>query len=209
MLNMNLKKYLYSAWLMGMIIIMITACSKDEPYGTDYDIKWPVPTITGISPSDTAVVSSEITITGTGLDKVMTLTIDNRTVTLGDKTETTLKATLPRKFNTSKLTMTNLYRQTIVSKQSLAPKYPDITVDAFPDQIVAGQPFSITGANLDLVTSVIIGNSIVAIASTNATTLNVPTAGLKINAGDQVVVQVQSTYSKVVDGVSLPIDVVE
>jgi len=37
----------------------------------------------------------------------------------------------------------------------------------------------------------------------------VPTAGLKINAGDQVVVQLQSTYSKVVDGVSSPIDVVE
>jgi hypothetical protein len=209
MLNMNLKKYLCSTLLTALIVIMITACSKDEPYGTDYDIKWPVPSITGISPSDTAVVSSEITITGTGLDKIMSLTIDNRTVTLGDKTETTLKATLPRKFNTSKLTMTNLYRQTIVSSQTLAPKYPDITVDAFPDQIVINQPFSITGTNLDLVTSVLIGNSIVAIASTNATTLTVPTAGLKIKAGDQVILQVQSTYSKVVGGVSSDIDVVE
>jgi hypothetical protein len=190
-------------------MFIITSCSDDGDYSEDYDIKWPVPTISSISPADSAVVSSDVILTGTGLDKVMSLTIDNRTMTIVEKSATSLKATLPRKFNTATIAVTNLYRRTVISEKTLAPKYPDVEVSAYPDQIVKEQVIVISGANLDLVTSVLVGTNIVAVASTNPTSLNVPTAGLKINVGDQVVIEVRSTFSDVINSKSGDIDIVE
>jgi hypothetical protein len=200
-LFMNAKHILISL-AVTLCIGVITACSEEEPYGTDYDIKWPVPTISAISPMDSATVSSEITITGTGLDQILTLTVDNRTMTIGEKTGTSLKATLPRKFNASKLTMTNVYRQTIISNDVLSPKYPAIDIVSFPDSIFVNEPIVITGSNLDLATSVLIGANIVAVSSSSAESLTVPTVGLKIKDGDQIVIEVKSTFSKVVNSES-------
>ena len=201
--------------LCGMLVACVagsfmSSCNNDDPaFGSTCDIKWPVVAIAAISPADSATVSSNLIITGTGLDKVMSITIDNRTMTVVDKTATTLTATLPRKFNSSAITFTNLYRQTVKSAKSIAPKYPAIQIVGFPDQITKGQAIVITGTNLDLVTSVLVGSNVVAVSSTNATTLTIQTTGLKINVGDKVVVEVKSNYSKLVNSKSLELEVVE
>jgi hypothetical protein len=202
-------KLIYSIITSVFVASLIIGCQDDPAYSADYDIKWPVPVITAISPKDTAMVSDNITITGTGLDNVTSLTIDNRSMTIVDKQPTALVVTLPRKFNTSVITMTNLYRQTVKSSTALAPKYPAIHVTTFPDQIVKDEAFVINGTNLDLATSVIVGSNVIAVSSTSATSLTVQTLGLKIKPGDKAVVEVKSNFSKVLDGKSNEIDVVE
>lgn len=200
-----MKTYLHTCIkiTLGLLVTMVfTHCGDDPAYSADYDIQWPVPTIASISPAAKAEVSSTVTLTGTGLDKVMTVTIDNRTMTIADQSETTLHVVLPRRFNTSAITLTNLYRQTVISGTTLSPAYPDITISQFPAAIVKGEPVVINGTNLDLITSVVIGSSVVAISSTNMTKLEIPTDGLKLTAGDDVVVEVGSTFSTVVNGKS-------
>ena len=191
------------------LLALLPGCSDDPAYGSDYDIRWPVSTAAAIAPADSALVSSAITLSGTELDKVTTITIDNRTMTIVNQTATTLTATLPRKFNASAITLTNLYRQTFLTTQKIAPKYPAVQVTSFPTIITKGQPIVLTGSNLDLVTSILIGSNVVAVASTDAATLTVQTADLKINPGDNIVLEVRSTYAKVVNNKSGEIDVVE
>jgi hypothetical protein len=204
---MNVKYKILNALIAGFALFT-SACSDDPAYSSDYDINWPQVTIAQISPADSAMVSSNITITGTGMDKISSLTIDNKTMTIVDKTASSITATLPRKFNSSAITINNLYRQTVKSATLLAPKYPAIQIDTYPDQIIKDQPFAITGTNLDLATSILIGSNVVAVSSSNATTLNVPTLGLKIDAGDLIVLEVKSTFSKVVNNKSNEIEVV-
>jgi hypothetical protein len=203
---MNVKHKILTVLIAG--IALMSACSDDPAYSSDYDINWPKVVISQISPGDSALVSSNITITGTGMDKITSITIDNKTMTIVDKTSSSVTATLPRKFNASAITISNLYRQTLKSTELLAPKYPAIEIDGYPDQIVKDQPFVITGSNLDLITSIIVGSNVVAVSSSNATTLSVPTLGLKIESGDLVMLEVKSTFSKVLNNKSNEIEVV-
>lgn len=205
---MNTSLSMYIRITLSLVVIMVFArCGDDPAYSRDYDIKWPVPTIAAVSPTPKAEVSSTVTLTGTGLDKVTSVTIDNRTMTIADQSESMLHVVLPRRFNASAITITNLYRQTVVSTAVLAPTYPDIKVSTFPAAIMKGKAVVIKGTNLDLATSVVIGSAVVAVSSTNQTTLEVPTDGLKLTAGETVVVEVGSTFSTVVNGKSADIPV--
>jgi hypothetical protein len=204
---MNVNYKIINAFIAGLALLT-TACSDDPAYSSDYDIKWPQVTISQVSPGDSALVSSNITITGTGMDKISSMTIDNKTMTIVDKTASSITATLPRKFNSSAVTINSLYRQTVKSNTLLAPKYPAIQIDTYPDLIQKDQTFMIKGTNLDLITSILVGSNVIAVSPSNATTLVVPTVGLKIDAGDFIVIEVKSTFSKVLNSESNEIEVV-
>lgn len=185
------------------------SCSEDEEFSKDYDINWPVPTVTDVSPSEQAMIDSEVTISGTGLDKILSVTIDGKTCQVISTSEGVLKIKLPRKFSPSPISITNHYRQTITTEASIAPVYPEVTITALPSTIEKNQVFVIEGANVDLITSVKIGDQVIAVNGTNANSLSIQTKDLGLQVGDVVTIEVSSTLTEVVNGTVSGVEIVE
>lgn len=202
----------YNSYVLGAfsaVASLLSGCSGEKPYSSDYDIAWPRPVIQSITPTPKVQVSSQISVKGSGLDKILAVTVDGKTVTVVQATDGELTLKLPRRFATSALSITNLYRQTVVSNEKLEPTYPPIAITAFPTTIQAGRPFEIRGQNVDLITSVTIGGNSITVNGSSESSLSVPTSSLSVKPGDKVAIEVSSTLSTITNGRTTDIQIVQ
>ncbi|WP_255039399.1 IPT/TIG domain-containing protein [Lacihabitans soyangensis] len=183
---------------------MLIGCEKQDIFGENYDIDFPVPAVSAVS-SKSALIGSTIILTGTNLDKVTSVKVgaENAEGKIVEKTSTSLKLQLPRIFSKGAFTVSNVYKQATTSSVTIDPIFPDVEITNYPTVIDRGQVFLIGGSNVDLIQEVMIGETKVRLDPTSQTEKQgiVNTQGV-ILSGDQTVIKVSKAYGKVINGIS-------
>ena len=103
------------------VTIGLTCCDDEKEWSKDYDIVWPVSTITGFSPT-TAAPGETITITGTNLDHVFLVHIGSLSCQIANDTRTATQLTItvhPQVTRPSEVSVTNRYDRKFVFKEGL------------------------------------------------------------------------------------------
>lgn len=185
----NIQSLRFLTALLAVAILVATGCKKEDPFSEDYDINWPLPTITAINPS-TADIDTEITIEGTNLESTTTVKIgdNNLSATIVEKTATALKVIVPRRTVTGPVTIETSYKRSVTSEEAFIATYPNTAIVEWPVEITRTQTFEIKGTNMDLITEVSINNQKVAIDNNSMDKVVVPTEGLDLSAETATIV---------------------
>jgi hypothetical protein len=101
------------SWIcLAIVTGILTCCTEDNnEWSKDYDIEWPVSTITNVQPLS-AAPGDIITITGTNLQHTYYLYIGSFECVINSKSETQLQVTVPATVTEpSTVSVYNLYRR--------------------------------------------------------------------------------------------------
>lgn len=190
----------------------LTACEKEKMFGEGFDIPYPIPVISGFSPSN-ALVGSEITISGTNLEKTNSVTIGAEKVSaeIITKSATSVKIKLPRRFSAGVINLSTAFEKSTVSEQVYTPKYPATSVTKWPTEITQTQDIILRGDNMDLIKEIEVGAfKIVANASSlSATQAVFPTTSLALKVGTKLTIKVSKAFGELTNNVSPALDVKE
>jgi hypothetical protein len=166
-----------------------TACEDD----TEYDIDWPVPTITGVS-SYNDLLSATITLQGnfTQVNKVYFGEVEGKNLQVADD-QSSLTIEVPRTMavDGAPIRVTNEYRQSFETAELFVPIIPVTTVIEV-SAIQTGLTFTINGENVDLLTEITVDGEPTAVISSGINTLVVSVAGIDLKAGSLVDVAFKS-----------------
>ncbi|TCO08437.1 IPT/TIG domain-containing protein [Natronoflexus pectinivorans] len=188
-----MKKYFlkYVSITTSLLMIGLLSC-EDKEWGEDYDIKWPVSEILSIS-TNSAQIEDVITITGTNLDKVQSISVGTANCEILEEghTPNQLSFKLPRRVESGMVTSRNVYKRSYTYESILTISYPSILVTGWPTEIVAGQTFTIDGENVDLITRVFIeDHEIVVRPGTNQESITISTAGVPLTIGETATIRI-------------------
>ncbi|MCU0403659.1 MAG: IPT/TIG domain-containing protein [Chitinophagaceae bacterium] len=191
------------AVLMGSFTGLLLGCTKKD-FSEDYDIDWPVPVITNVSPVK-QTIGQNITITGEKFEKLSKVTIGTPEIEAKviSSSATSIVVEVPRTANTGPVTVSTLYKQKGVSTQIFEPVYLNAKVTNWPTRITRGQAFVIRGENMDMVLEVDVdGNKIPINPAPGAAThqQSVGTNGLTLP--DAVVVKITKARAGIENGTS-------
>jgi hypothetical protein len=202
-----LWKLKWSFVITGLLMV-IGGCDKKD-FSENYDINWPVPKISNITPVK-QTIGQNITINGEKFEKLNKVTIGTPEIEARviSANATTIVVEVPRLANPGPVTVSTLYKQKGTSEQVITPVYLDAKVTQWPARITRGQAISIKGENMDMITEVEIDGNRVAInpapgASTDQ--INVGTIGLTLP--DQVVIKITKARAGIQNGTSPAINV--
>lgn len=172
-----------------------TACEDD----TEYDIDWPIPTITSVS-SYNDLLSATITLQGnfTQVNKVYFGEVEGKNLQIADD-QSSLTIEVPRTMAVDGATIrvTNEYRESFETAELFVPIIPETTVSEV-SAIQTGLTFTISGENVDLLTEITVDGEPVAILSSGINTLVVSVAGIDLKAGSLVDVAFKSLAKNVI-----------
>ncbi|GAB4427309.1 MAG: hypothetical protein OHK0039_45550 [Bacteroidia bacterium] len=175
--------------------LLVVACQKETPFSENYDIQFPLPTITGISP-ETADIESEIRIQGQNLDRVIQVEIgvNKRVIKNEDivsKSATEVVVRVPRLAEAGLVSVSTNLAKKATGTTIFRPVYAKVVVEEWPSLIYRGQSIKIKGQNMDMVTAVAIGATRVKVEGGAATVaeLSLSTEGLALP--DEVVLVVE------------------
>ncbi|MDR1644831.1 MAG: IPT/TIG domain-containing protein [Tannerellaceae bacterium] len=120
-MKLAIKQYVYllnraPLWVwccMIALAALASGCAEDNnEWSKDYDIEWPVSTITGIQPTSAAPGDS-VTVSGTNLHFTYNIYIGSFECVIGTRTETQLRVAVPANVTEpSVVSVFNLYRRT-------------------------------------------------------------------------------------------------
>ncbi|MDR1344171.1 MAG: IPT/TIG domain-containing protein [Tannerellaceae bacterium] len=112
------NKYIPFLCLMALAVLILTCCTEDNnEWSKDYDIEWPVSTITNVQPIS-AAPGDIITITGANLQHTYYFYIGSFDCEVIEKSESQLKVKVPALVTeASTVSVFNVYRRTYI--------YPD------------------------------------------------------------------------------------
>ncbi|MGL4520569.1 MAG: hypothetical protein ACRCUJ_13115 [Phocaeicola sp.] len=169
----------------------VASCSEKE-FSEDYDINFPVATITETS-NETPFVGEEITLKGVHLNTATSIAIGAYTFPILSVNEAGDEAmvTVPRTVDAGALSVTNKYDRRYESEVVIRPQFFTATVTEWPDEIQLGRTFTLKGENMDLLKEVKVGG--VAVASSGAATPEMATyssRGANLSIGDEVMIEV-------------------
>ena len=175
-------------------MLMLTAflgCKEDEDQ--IYDINWPVPEITGISPEQ-QMIGDNLTITGNEFTKITRIWVGGVEITeenVVSKSETEIVVKVPRAAGLGPVELENVYEKRDVSETNFTPAYPVTTVANGPASLERGSPFRLTGENVDLITRVQVGSDVVEVdgSTGSASSVSIQTSGVDLSA-DMVTITV-------------------
>ncbi|NPD45732.1 IPT/TIG domain-containing protein [Lentimicrobium sp. S6] len=187
-----MRKNIFNRFIMLSMVfagslLLWSSCVKEKEFSEDYDVPWPVPVISEFSPK-VADISTDFVITGSSLEKVKTVTVGGTTCVITEQTDSKLTVTLPRVVTSGKIELTNVYKKSAISEEALAITYPNTSVTGFPEVIYVDYPFIITGENMDLVTSLTLGDTTFTFDGSTATEteLTVATKGAGLEVETQI-----------------------
>ncbi|ANQ52754.1 hypothetical protein MY04_5422 [Flammeovirga sp. MY04] len=141
---------------LGMTIGM-ESCTTQKEYSQSNDIDYPQPKINDTDLQNPTVIGEPFVIVGENFKnaKVYLGEVPCANITVS-ASEDTIRATLPRIFDTSQLRVINAYKQEAASESEYEPVYPLTENVEYPTFITRGQVFAIKGTNVDLIYQVVI-----------------------------------------------------
>jgi hypothetical protein len=116
----TIKAYI-PRWIPACLMLLImTCCAEDNnEWSKDYDIEWPVSTITNVQPLS-AVPGDIITITGTNLQYTYTFYIGSFACEVTNMSDTQLSVKVPELVTEeSTVSVLNLYRRSYIYEGGL------------------------------------------------------------------------------------------
>lgn len=184
--------------------MLFLSCTKVKDFSSGYDIKWPVPKITAITPvKDT--IGKTMTITGESFDKVtkVSIGVPETQAEIITASANSIQVKIPRTVSAGPVTVYTNYKQTGVSAESFTPIFLDVNITGWPTRITRGQAFVIKGTNMDMVLEVDVNGNKIAVsptASSSPDQLSVTTLGFVLP--DQITVKITKAKAGIVNGTS-------
>ncbi len=183
-------------WLgLTMLIgILLSGCQRETPFGENYDVDFPLPTISSIEPA-TVEVGQQVTIKGSNLDRVIELevgqtrrVIKNEDIVSKSATEVVIQ--VPRLAEAGPITVKTNLAKSATSPDILSPTYLEAEVTQWPSVIYRGQMFKVQGNNMDMVTSALVGSERVALEGGAAmiNSLSISTEGMDLSNVTELVI---------------------
>ena len=162
-----MKKYLISLMIAVVAGCFLQSCSDyfNPVPGADYDIDWPVPSVT--IDFDSLSVDSEYTLKGENLDKAFQVFFGTDEAGIIDTLATELTIRTPRLFDKSRLNVRNYYDQSFESVEQVIPRYLPVTIDKWPASFKRKQSITLEGVNVDQLETLIIGSSRIVVNGRN------------------------------------------
>lgn len=198
------KSALQNAFVFSIGLMLFLSCSKMKDFSADYDINWPVPSITSFTPvKDT--IGKTITITGAHFENLskVTIGIPETQAEVISSSPTSIMVKIPRTVAVGPVTIYSNYKQKGLSKAVFTPVYLDLTITSWPTHIIRGQAFVIGGKNMDMVLEVEVNGNKIAIppvSGASADQLSVTTQGLTLP--DQIIVKITKAKAGIINGIS-------
>ncbi len=103
-----IKKYLSLIVFVTVLLTALTGCYKEKEWSEDYDIDYPISTITSVSPLEQTIGGS-VTISGTNLDMVLTVNIGASNCEIVSQSSTSIVFTVPGTADKDRVSVTNKY----------------------------------------------------------------------------------------------------
>ena len=186
-----MKKYIKNihlhTLLAALLMLSVAACKKAsfDDY-SETDIAFPQPTITQISPA-TAEIGTEVTITGTNLEKTLRLIVgaNSREATITSKSDTEIKFKVPRTANSGKIRLETAFKK-FAEIGPLTVTYPVTTITSWPSKIERTQSFKLKGENIDLLTSCTINGQRLVVDGSSGTLTEISISTLGLTLPDNV-----------------------
>lgn len=188
-------KFIY-IYLFLASVFVFQSCNDDA---SEYDIKFPVPKITEVTPIET-FVDDNVTIKGTSLEDVTIVRINTVVATVLNQSDTEITIRVPRSATAGPILLHNKYRKEALSEVVFKPKYPDVIGVSWPNKIERKGNFKIKATNADMILKVTVNDmeaTIMPNATTEAITVNV--AGIDLSAVDEAVIKITTRSGNAVD----------
>jgi len=167
-----------------IIILAFTAfigCTDDNE---EYDVSWPIPTITSVSTYND-YLSSTLTLTGnfTKVKNVFFGKIPGEDINVAND-GSSLTVVVPRATAVTgvPITVTNEYSQSAQTATNFVPIIQETTVTEVSD-IQVDLTFTVMGQNVDLLTQVTVNGIVVPVVSKTINAVIFSVSGLSLNAG--------------------------
>lgn len=208
---MKLNQYKFRVvWTLLFVAVMaLVACEKEE-FSEDYDIPWPIPTITAVSP-ETAEIESQVTVAGTNLDKTNVIRIGTAQAEIVSKSATEVVLKVPRVVDPGIINLTTSFKRDATSTVTFTPTYPATEVTEWPQVLAPGGNFTLKGTNVDLITEARINGQSIEVDGSSGTPeeVLVSTAGISLVAGDVITITITARGGITGDATSPEITVSE
>ena len=198
-----MNKKIFRIILYAAVSTAVFGCKKDDPFSKDYDINFPVATVSTIS-DEKPFVGDTIKVEGENMTSVQSIAIGAYTFKIIEKTNTYLMVQVPRIVEGGVFTIMNAYKRQFVSTQSLQPQFYPALVTSWPTEIQRGKPFVLKGTNLDLIKEVKVNGKLVSVAgSATPEKVSYTTAGTEL--GETAIIEVTPKSGEKQYSPSLPV----
>jgi len=118
-----IKKYISLIVFVSVLLTGLTGCYKEKEWSEDYDIDYPVSTITNVSPMKQNIGGS-VTITGTNLEHVTSVSIGNLRCEITSQSTSSIVFTVPEDAQNNFLSVENKYGRVFVYEENVFVPIP-------------------------------------------------------------------------------------
>lgn len=190
---MKNQNHIISPILLIAILLFSVGCEKDKKWSEDYNVGWPIPTVTEVS-SYNAELSANITLKGnfTKVTKVMFGTIEGDNLIVANNGQS-LTVDVPRTMNPKGaiITVENAYRRSYTLDKVFVPIIPETTVTKV-EGIQAGLTVDIEGQNVDLLVEIKVNGAIAPVIAKTPTKVTASVEGINLAPGQLASITYQS-----------------
>lgn len=96
-----------------LLIFLLSSCEEEKDWSEDYDIDFPVSTISSVSPLQ-QTIGGEVTISGENLEHVLFVSLGNLRCDIVSQTTGTIVVTIPENAEKSYMSVENKYQRVYV-----------------------------------------------------------------------------------------------
>jgi len=118
-----IKKYISLIVFISVLLTSLTGCYKEKEWSEDYDIDYPVSTITDVSPMKQNIGGS-VTITGTNLEYVQSVNIGNLSCEIQSQSSTNIVFIVPGAAQRNFVSVENKYARLFIYEQEVFEPLP-------------------------------------------------------------------------------------
>ncbi len=101
-----------------LIVIGLLSCIEEKPWSEDFDIDYPVSSISSVSPMSQAI-GGEVTISGANLEHVLVVRIGNAECTITSQSAGSITFTVSDFAQTNYVSVENLYMREFVYDEAM------------------------------------------------------------------------------------------
>ena len=119
-----IKKFIsFIVFITVLLTSLTTSCYKEKEWSEDYDIDYPVSTITNVSPMKQNI-GGTVTVTGTNLELVQTVYIGNLSCEIQSQSSTNIVFIVPGAAQRNFVSVENKYQRLFIYEEAVFEPLP-------------------------------------------------------------------------------------
>lgn len=116
--KINVMNYIKKIIPVFLIVIGLLSCAEEKPWSEDFDIDYPVSSISSVSPM-AQTIGGEVTISGANLEHVLVVRIGNSECTITSQSAGSITFTVSDFAQTNYVSVENLYMREFVYEEAI------------------------------------------------------------------------------------------